>query len=149
MNAYRSIEWRGNAVRLLDQRLLPHKVVYVDYADYRDVATAIRDMVVRGAPAIGAAAAYGLALAALGSSATTVEALRAVLEEAGRILRATRPTAVNLFWAIDRVMQRVADPTISDTEQARQAVIAEAHAIAEEDIRTNCSIGLNGLSLIP
>ena len=92
------------ALRLLDQRLLPQEVMYIDYVEYRQVAAAIRDMVVRGAPAIGAAAAYGLALAAQESGAETTDALLANLGLAAEELKNARPTAVNLGWAVDRVL---------------------------------------------
>ncbi len=82
MSDYRSIEWRGNAVRMLDQRRLPHEIVYLDFTDYASMAEAIRDMVIRGAPAIGAAAAYGVALTAARSQATDMVGLRAELAEA-------------------------------------------------------------------
>jgi len=149
MSAYRSIQWQDGVVRMLDQRRIPHETVYIDYTDYRDVADAIRQMVIRGAPAIGAAAAYGLALAARYSRAKDVASLRQDLAEAAEVLRASRPTAVNLFWAIDRVMARVSDPGLDTVDAIRDAVLAEAHAIAEEDVRTNKQIGLNALPLVP
>src|SRR5690348_17214427 len=98
MTPYRAIEFLGDRVRLLDQRVLPHEVAYRDYRDHREVADAIRDMVVRGAPAIGVAAAYGVALAADLDD----------LASAADVLRASRPTAVNLFWAVDRMMAHAA-----------------------------------------
>lgn len=149
MSPYRSIEWRDGVVRLLDQRLLPHEVVYRDIRDYHEMAIAIGDMVIRGAPAIGAAAAYGLALAAINRKAQDVSELRCELEGAAEVLRKARPTAVNLFWAIERVMRRAMDGDLETVEEIKQAVLAEAQAIAEEDIRTNRQIGLNALPLIP
>jgi len=149
MSTYRTIEWKNGVVCLLDQRRLPHETVYVDYTDYRDVAGAIRDMVIRGAPAIGAAAAYGLALAAYHSGDTDATTLRADLAQAAEVLRTARPTAVNLFWAIQRVMDRAADAGLATPDDIRAAVLAEAHAIAEEDIQTNRQIGLNALPLVP
>lgn len=149
ISAFRSIEWVDGTVRMLDQRQLPHKTVYLDFTDYQSVATAIRDMVIRGAPAIGAAAAYGLAVTAVRSSADDVAALRAELETAADMLRAARPTAVNLFWAIDRVMARVADPSLDSIEAIRAATLEEADAIAAEDVAANKQIGLNALPLIP
>ncbi len=149
MSTFCSIEWTGHALRLLDQRQLPRETVYLEFSDYRDVADAIRQMVVRGAPAIGAAAAYGLALAAKYSDANDVDTLRSELTEAARILRASRPTAVNLFWAIDRVIERANDPSLKDVEAIRTAVLEEAHTIAEEDVQANKQIGLNALPLIP
>jgi len=149
MSTFRSIEWVDGVVRMLDQRQLPHKTAYLDYTDYQSVAAAIRDMVIRGAPAIGAAAAYGLAVTAARSSGDDVAALRAELETAADVLRAARPTAVNLFWAIDRVMARVADPGLDSIGAIRTATLEEADAIAAEDVAANKQIGLNALPLIP
>lgn len=149
MKPYSSVQWLGSALRLLDQRLIPHETCYLDYTDYRDVAVAIRDMIVRGAPAIGAAAAYGLALCAVHSAAGSAEAMRGELEEAAGVLRASRPTAVNLFWAIERMMATLTDPAHATADALRQAVIDEANAIAEDDVRTNKQIGMHALPLIP
>jgi len=149
MSAYRSIEWRDGSLRMLDQRRLPQETVYLDINDYREVAAAIREMVIRGAPAVGAAAAYGLALAARYSQARDAEGVRADLETAADVLRQARPTAVNLFWAIDRVLVRAAHSNLDSLEAVRNVTLAEAEAIAAEDVRTNRQIGLNALSLIP
>jgi len=151
MADYFTIKWISDsaAVRMLDQRLLPHQTVYVDYTDYRDVATAIKEMVIRGAPALGAAAGYGLAAAAAHSSATHATGLRAELEFAANVLRAARPTAANLFWGIERVLRRAADSSLATPAAIREAVLAEAHAIADEDARANRQTGLNALPLIP
>lgn len=147
--SYRSLTWlEGGVLRLLDQRLLPHQTVYLDYTDAYAVAEAIHEMVVRGAPAIGATAAYGLALTAYHSTSTTIASLQAELTQAAQHLRESRPTAVNLFYAIDRVMTTVA--AYSGTVNGlREVVIAEAHAIADEDIQTNRQLGLNALPLVP
>lgn len=149
MSTFHTIEWTGYVLRLLDQRQLPRETVYLDFSDYRDVAGAIRQMVVRGAPVIGATAAYGLALVARYSGANDVSTLCRELNEAAHVLRASRPTAVNLFWAIDRVMKRANDPSLKDPEAVRQVVLQEAHAITEEDVQANKQIGLNALPLIP
>lgn len=149
MTTFKSISWENGTLQLLDQRKLPLETRYLQFTDYRDVAQAIRDMVTRGAPAIGAAAAYGLALAAKNSVAATADALRAELETAATVLRESRPTAVNLFWAIDRVMARAADPALDSPDAIAAAVLAEAHAIAAEDIQTNKAIGYHALPLIP
>ena len=149
MSVYRSIEWADDRVRMLDQRLLPHETIYLEFTDYGEVATAIREMVIRGAPAIGAAAAYGLALAAHHSPAGDVDTLLLELDLAAGVLRAARPTAVNLYWAIDRVLARLADPNLATVEAIRQAALAEAEAIAAEDVRTNKQIGLNAMPLVP
>src|SRR5690554_3647733 len=150
MTTYRTLEWlEGGTLRLLDQRVLPAETVYLDYTDAASVAAAIRDMVVRGAPAIGATAGYGLALAAVHSRAQDVETLRAELRAAAEVLRASRPTAVNLFGASDRVMRCADDPALDSVEMLQAAVLQEAHRIADEDVAINKQMGLNALSLIP
>ncbi len=146
--AYRVLTWRDGAIEMIDQRLLPGEVRYVAYTDYRAVAEAIRSMVVRGAPSIGVAAGYGMALAVLGSSATEPVALRQEIAAAAAVLRASRPTAVNLFWAIDRVMDRIAQ-TANNLDAIRAAALAEAQAIDNENARTCEAIGRNALPLIP
>ncbi len=144
----RTIEWCDGAVKLIDQRLLPHEEIWHAYTDYQGVARAIVEMQIRGAPAIGAAAAYGVALAALASPAQTAEALQADLEEAIRVLAATRPTAVNLFWALER-MRTVAQAALaSGPDVARAALVAEARAIADEDVETNRRMAAHGQELI-
>ncbi len=150
MNAFRSIAWLDEGiVRMLDQRILPHETIYNDYKTHTEVAAAIKDMVIRGAPAIGAAAGYGLALTAHHSQATDIETLRAELAEAADILAASRPTAVNLFWALDRMNSRIADPALNSITAIQKATLAEAHAIAEEDVAINKAIGMHALPLIP
>ena len=147
---FRSIEWLDEGiVRMLDQRKLPHETIYNDYTNYKEVAQAITDMVIRGAPAIGAAAAYGLALVAVRTTAVSTPTLLSELTEAANVLRQARPTAVNLFWAIDRMMARINDPS-HDTFAAMQATtLAEAHAIANEDVAINKQIGMNAMPLVP
>ncbi len=102
----RTIEWKEGTVTLIDQTKLPNETVWVKIADYKAMASAIKEMKLRGAPLIGVAAAYGLALTAFRSKAETREQLLKELEESAAVLRKTRPTAVNLFWAIDRVMKK-------------------------------------------
>jgi methylthioribose-1-phosphate isomerase len=149
MKSYFTIQWDNGVVRMLDQRLLPGKTTYVDYSTHPEVAEAIRDMVIRGAPAIGVAAAYGLALAAKNSTAADVDDIRADLNDAATTLRAARPTAVNLFWAIDRGLRRAADPKLTTAQSIRDAMLQDALAVAEEDVQANQQMGLNALSLIP
>jgi methylthioribose-1-phosphate isomerase len=146
---YRVLTWRDGAVEMLDQRLLPHRVEYVTCADSRAVADAIREMVIRGAPAIGVAAGYGLALAALRSEADDPAGLRRDLASAAETLRASRPTAVNLFWAVDRVLAAVARPGLDSVALLRDAALAEAHAIREENARVCERMGQHALPLIP
>ncbi len=149
MNDYHAIAWAEGTLRLLDQRELPHNVRYLDYRDYREVAAAIREMVVRGAPAIGITAAYGMALAARSYDATSVAGVRAALREAAATLRAARPTAVNLFAAVDRVLARAADPALETVSAVRAAVLDEAHAIYEQERQANLAIGRHALPLVP
>ncbi len=143
----RTLELRDGIVRMIDQRRLPQELVYVEIRDYPTVARSIKEMWVRGAPAIGAAGAFGLALAALDSQATTREDFVRDLEHAGQELFATRPTAVNLGWAIQRIlkMARAANLPVGDL---RELVVAEAQAIAEQDIATNEKMARNGAALI-
>ena len=149
MEAYRSIEWRKGVLRLLDQRRLPHEIVYLEYQDAAGVAEAIRAMVIRGAPAIGAAAGYGLALAALHSPARQTDQLRQELAEAASLLRAARPTAVNLFYAIDRLLARLEAPGEASVNELQRLALEEAHAIAAEDAAINRRIGQHALRLLP
>ncbi|MCI0478823.1 MAG: S-methyl-5-thioribose-1-phosphate isomerase [Anaerolineales bacterium] len=143
----RTIEMIDGVVKMIDQRKLPRQFEIVECRDYRALADAIKDMTIRGAPAIGAAAAFGLALAARESQAATRDALLHDLDAAEKILRATRPTAVNLMWALDRVM-RAARATNLDANGLRDFVVAEAQTIAEEDIAINRAMARNGAELI-
>ena len=142
----RTVTWEGGAVRMIDQTALPAKLTYVRYTRPEQVADAIRSMVVRGAPAIGVAAAMGLALAAARSRATTRPDFMKEMEAAGALLRGTRPTAVNLFWGIDRVMKVAASATT--VRGAKDAVSSEVKAMEEEDVEVNRRLGRNGADLI-
>ena len=130
-----AIRWKGNALSLLDQTRLPVEEVWLDYTDYRPVADAIRTMVVRGAPAIGVTAAYAYCLAALAGED---------LDQARAVLAASRPTAVNLFWALDRMANRA-----EDCGGDPEALIAEAVAIHQEDVEMCKAIGLHGAAVVP
>jgi methylthioribose-1-phosphate isomerase len=149
MDDYYSLRWMNGCLRLLDQRLLPHETRYNDYVDYREVARAVREMVVRGAPAIGGTAAYGLALAAQGSRARTIEEFLAEMERAGRCLKEARPTAVNLGWAVERVLKGAHSQREKGVSAIKEAVLNEAHAIAEEDVQACRQMGINGAELVP
>jgi|GEM_PF-16683 len=147
---YKSIEWdRGGFVRLLDQRLLPQETKYIEYRDVPALAAAITDMVVRGAPAIGVTAACGLALAAVTSTATDLTSLLEDIDSAERILRAARPTAVNLFWALDEVRARLSECADGTVQKVREHLISIAKDMAEDDGRINRQIGQNALALLP
>ncbi|MBN1536091.1 MAG: S-methyl-5-thioribose-1-phosphate isomerase [Anaerolineales bacterium] len=145
----RTIEWDypKNQLKMIDQRLLPGELVVVSMTDYRQVVTAIKDMVVRGAPAIGAAAAFGLALAALRSAETTSEGLRADLNKAMQDLQAARPTAVNLAWALRRVMTKAGE-FHEDIYALKQTILQEAQTIADEDVQVNKQMAEFGAELI-
>ncbi|MBN1427159.1 MAG: S-methyl-5-thioribose-1-phosphate isomerase [Anaerolineae bacterium] len=149
MSAFRTIEWDKGIVRMLDQRRLPHETVYNDYIKPTEVAQAIREMVIRGAPALGAAAGYGMALVPYHTTSENIQIVRQELEEAAEVLRKARPTAVNLAWGVERLLKRLADPALDNLEALKAAALEEAIAIAEEDVRTNKSIGLSALPLIP
>ena len=141
------IEWRDGIVAILDQTQLPQRVVVHEYDDWRGVAEAIRVMRVRGAPAIGVAAAYGLALAAREIDAPTMEAFRAAFGEVCRAFAQTRPTAVNLFGAIERLQAVVAQCPTPD--EARARLLAEAHAIRAEDHAADRAMAEHGAALLP
>ncbi len=143
----RTIEWHNGTVRLIDQRKLPHHLVVEECTDYRQLAAAIKEMHIRGAPAIGVAAAFGLALVAHHSRASSPDELLRELEEAASVLGNTRPTAVNLFWALDRILAK-AHSHQGNLASLKEAVIAEALLIAEEDVETNKKMGLHGAKLI-
>lgn len=130
---------------LIDQTKLPNKLVYVTCKNYNEVADVIRRLVVRGAPAIGVSAAFGLALAAQQSKAKTLPELMRDLDSAFKVLQATRPTAVNLFWALQRVMGK--GKRAKTLEEAKRVVLNEALKMAQEDIETNRKIGAHGLKL--
>lgn len=150
----RTVEWDAESrqVRLIDQRLLPGELRRVAFDDYRQLAAAIRNMVVRGAPAIGAAAAFGLALAAQASRAADAAALHQELRQAAETLRQARPTAANLNWALERVLRRVGEISASagapGLVELRQTVLAEAQRIADEDVQINLRMARHGAALI-
>ncbi|MEM3018845.1 MAG: S-methyl-5-thioribose-1-phosphate isomerase [Candidatus Bathyarchaeia archaeon] len=136
MEVPRTVRWSDGKVILLDQRKLPLKEVFITCHDPRQIAKRIKDMTVRGAPAIGVAAAMGIALAALRSQASDYEDLMEDLLRASEILKAARPTAVNLSWAIDRMLTK-AKAFRGDVEALKRLLIQEAQRMAEEDMETN------------
>ncbi len=143
----RTIEWKDGLVVIVDQTKLPNEVVWVEMKSSDDVASAIKTMKLRGAPLIGVAAAYGLALTAFHSKAERREELMKELEIAAELLRKTRPTAVNLFWAIKRVMKKARE-TLGTKEALAETVVAEAQRMADEDVEVNRKMGKNGAELI-
>ncbi len=145
--SFRTMEWRGDALLLLDQRVLPLRESIVRLADAEGVAHAIRTMVVRGAPAIGVAAAFGLVLA-VQAAGRRKRPWRPAFDGAAVALAATRPTAVNLFWAIER-MRKAAAGLPDDPEAAAARLEAEAVAVHDEDIAANRRLGAHGAALLP
>jgi methylthioribose-1-phosphate isomerase len=141
----RTIEWTKGRVVMIDQRLLPAREVYRVYSDYREVARAIKEMVIRGAPAIGVAAAMGIAL---GVRNLKREELRREFDRICRTFAATRPTAVNLFWAIERMRRVYAQNQTRDVETLRLMLEREARAVYEEDVSANRALGTHGAALI-
>lgn len=145
------IEWTDRGVVMLDQRRLPAEEISYTYTDYREVAKAIREMVIRGAPAIGVAAAMGAALGVLHSSAKSVDALRSEFSEICDVLAKTRPTAVDLFWALERMKRRFAEVSAQTSEVARikQGMVEEAKQVHLEKKATDESIGRFGAEFMP
>src|SRR6267378_1987706 len=145
------IEWTDRGVVMLDQRRLPAEEISYTYTDYREVAKAIREMVIRGAPAIGIAAAMGAALGVLRSSANSVEALRPEFQEICGTFAKTRPTAVDLFWALERMKRRFAELTseTSDLVKIKQGMVEEAQQIHLEKKATDEAIGRFGAEFMP
>jgi methylthioribose-1-phosphate isomerase len=143
-----TVEWKDGAVRLLDQSRLPERVEFLDCRDYRTVAGAIRELRVRGAPAIGVAAAMGVALGAGAVQASSPDdfaaAVSAICDELGK----TRPTAVNLFWALDRMKRTLAEHRALSVEECKRRLVEESQRILEEDIALNRAIGRHGASVI-
>jgi len=148
----RTVFWENNELKMIDQRILPARFEVVSYRGHKEVAHAITDMVVRGAPAIGAAAAFGLALAGYESASTSTAGLLADLQTAAAVLKSSRPTAVNLAWAVDRILlslsQRERDWGEGDVDAMRQMVLNEAQKLADEDVKINKRMAEHGAALI-
>ncbi len=144
----RTIEWHDGKVTMIDQQRLPQEFIVLEYTDYHDVAEAIKTMKIRGAPAIGAAAAFGLALAAVHSSAASRQELLIEFDRAAKVLSKTRPTAVNLFWAIRRMTDVAHQPRWTTVEEVTKALVQEAQHIADEDVEVNKRMGAHGAVLI-
>ena len=141
----KTVEWKNNRVIMIDQTKLPNKLDFVEYDDYNQVADAIRNLVVRGAPAIGVSGAFGLALAALQSNSTIKDNLIADLEKAKKILFETRPTAVNLAWGLEQIM-KVAESG-NTVDEIKDLVITAAKNMADKDIEINKTMGKFGAEL--
>src|SRR3972149_935075 len=144
-SSLRTIEWKDNKLVMINQTKLPNELVFVEFTDYKEVANAIRTLVVRGAPAIGVSGAFGLALAVLQSKASTKEELIEDLEKAKKILFETRPTAVNLKWGLETIM-KVANEGNSVSE-IKESVVKTAKKMAEDDVQINMTMGKHGSEL--
>lgn len=146
---FKTIEWNAGAVRLIDQSKLPGEVTYIDCKEVETVAECIRSLKVRGAPAIGITAAYGLALSAARINAAAFDPFYDAFLQDCALLAATRPTAVNLFWAIERMKTKALSLRNLPLDTRRARLLDEAHAILREDIDMNHHIGRFGAALIP
>ena len=144
----RSVEWEQGTVKMIDQRALPWKLEYVVLRSVHAVAESIRNMTVRGAPAIGAAAAFGMALAAQNSTASTIDALINSLRRDGDLLKNSRPTAVNLAWAVDKLLDIAESGEFNSPEDLREILLTAAQQIADDDVRINSRMGMLGAALI-
>ncbi|MGZ3605638.1 MAG: S-methyl-5-thioribose-1-phosphate isomerase [Thermodesulfobacteriota bacterium] len=145
---FKTIEWKEDRVRILDQRRLPQGVHYLDCRDAASVGQAIRTMAIRGAPAIGVAAAMGIALAARKTRSRHPEVFIKILNEACKQMRETRPTAVNLSWAVGRMKKIIDDVHNRGVDETKERLVKEALWILEEDIEVNRRIGMYGKRLI-
>ncbi len=145
---FKTIEWKGDRVRILDQRRLPREVHYLDCRDASAVAEAIRTMAIRGAPAIGVAAAMGIALAAKKTRFNKPRAFAKAIEKVCSEMRQTRPTAVNLFWAVERMNKILDQVHLDGVEKTKAKLGEEALRIYKEDIKANQKIGAFGKGVI-
>jgi methylthioribose-1-phosphate isomerase len=146
--AMRTVDWQNDAVQMIDQRILPGRFEVLEYRDYREIAKAIKDMVVRGAPAIGAAGGFGMALAARQSPARDRDSLLIDLAQAKEVLDAARPTAVNLAWATSRLLDLARHLVLPNTDDIRSSLLVEARRIADQDVEINKRMAMHGATLI-
>src|SRR6476661_4872349 len=145
----KTLEWTSHGIRFIDQTRLPMEEVFVTCGTYQEVATAIRDMIVRGAPAIGVAAAMGIALGVKHSAAPDIATLRTEFGQICRTMGETRPTAVNLFWAIRRMQQTFEAAAPQGVHQVKINLVEEAQKMLVEDIAANEAMGRHGATLMP
>jgi len=144
-----TLEWTDSGVRFIDQTKLPTEETYVTCKNHQEVADVIRNMVVRGAPAIGVAAAMGIALGVKNSKATTTGELKTEFDQICDVIGKTRPTAVNLFWAIRRMQEKFETLRARPLPQIKQALVDEARRMHAEDIAANQAMGRHGATLMP
>jgi len=143
----RTVKWEKDRVVMIDQLKLPTQFRYVQCTNHNQVADAIKKMIIRGAPAIGVAAAMALALAAKNSKAKNKDGFINGLNAAAEVIRATRPTGVNLFWGVKQILQK-AQASTSNIETLKEEIVAEANRLADEDVEFNRKIGFYGASLL-
>ncbi len=143
-----TVQWKDNCVCILNQKVLPQEVQFVNCADYACVAAAIRDLTVRGAPAIGVTAALGIALGSRQFSGNNIEEFHTHMAKVCDILAATRPTAVNLFWAVDRMKQVLSQSSLDTVDDYQERLLEEALTILDQDVQINHLLGNYGASLL-
>ena len=148
-NKVETLRWVENHLEMIDQRILPKDFQYISYISAAEVAEGIRSMVVRGAPAIGCAAAYGVALEALNLQDASMEEFSKGMEQAFKILLESRPTAINLFWAIDRMRSKMNENISLTPKEIANTLLSEAHKILNQDIEINRKMGSFGAELLP
>jgi methylthioribose-1-phosphate isomerase len=144
-----SVRWAEDHLEMIEQRILPAEFKYISYRDAQSVADGIHPMVVLGAPAIGCAAAYGVALEALNLQNATVDEFSKGMEQAFKILLQSRPTAINLFWAIDRMRSKMNENISLTPKEIANTLLSEAHKILNQDIEINRKMGSFGAELLP
>ena len=144
----RTVEWNNGAVKMIDQRALPWTLEFARLETVAEVAESITNMTVRGAPAIGASAGFGMALAAKESQADTIEGLLSDLKTYADLLKNARPTAVNLAWAVDKLMGIAESGAFTSPDDLRNSLLLEAQKIADDDVAINTKMGANGASLV-
>ena len=144
----KTVEFRNGKVAIIDQTLLPHKFAILELSDYKDVAEAIKTMKVRGAPALGVTAALAVALGARSANSKDWLGFREELEEIAGIIKATRPTAVNLFWGVDRMLAAAEQAKDQPVDEIKEILCAEGKLMVEENIKINRLLGVNGATLI-
>lgn len=147
-NMFSTIDWKDDKVVMLDQRLLPNKEVYIEHDTPAEVADSIEKLVIRGAPAIGVAAAMGIALGATGIQSNDKEIFSAEIEKVCDLIATSRPTAVNLFWAVERMRKFFRSIRDHDVDEIKKLLVDEAIRIKEEDVKTNRQMGMHGADVI-
>ena len=144
-----TLRWVDNHLEMIDQRILPEKFIYISYNDAKSVAEGIKSMVIRGAPAIGCAAAYGVALEAIKLKDLNKNEFFEGLDSGCRTLLESRPTAINLFWAVNRMQEIIQNSKKVGSNELSNILLDEAHKILEDDIKINRKMGSFGAELLP